>query len=76
MRLPWLNVFEELPCHLKTDDKVIFTEALEVYKSEKERKRCCDKRKILLQMTDDLHYKIDGYVHQLLATLSKNFVLR
>ena len=31
----------------------------------------CDKRKILLQLTQNLHYEIDGCVHMLLRSLSE-----
>ena len=33
------NIFEELPNHLKGEDKAKFTEMLETHKAEKERKR-------------------------------------
>ena len=65
------NILEELPNHLKGEDKAKFTEMLETHKAEKERKRCCDKRKILLQLTQNLHYEIDGYVHRLLRSLTE-----
>ena len=65
------NILEELPNHIKGDDKAKFNEMLETYKAEKEKKRCCDKRKILLQLTQNLHYEIDGLVHRLLRTLSE-----
>ena len=67
------NILEELPHHLnkKGDDKVKFTQMIEIYKAEKEKKRCCDKRKILLQLTQNLRDEIDGLVHMLLRTLSE-----
>ena len=65
------NILEELPNHLKGDDKVKFTGMLETHKAEKEKKRCCEKRKILLQLTQHLHYEIDGRVHRLLRSLSE-----
>ena len=48
-----------------------FTEMVETHKAEKEKKRCCDKRKILLQLTQNLHYEIDGCVHRSLRSLSE-----
>ena len=42
-----------------------------VLKVEKERKRCCDWRRILLFLTHSLYHKIDGKVHRLLKTLSE-----
>ena len=65
------NILEELPTHLNNGDKVKFTEMIEIYKAEKEKKRCCDKRKILLQLTQNLCDEIDGLVHKLLRTLSE-----
>ena len=63
------NVFVELPNHLKSDDKIQMNEFLAASYKEKEKKRCCDKRKTLLQLTNFLQYKIDGKVHRLLRTL-------
>ena len=40
------NIMEELPNHLQ-GDKEKFTEMVETHKAEQEKKRCCDKRKIL-----------------------------
>ena len=65
------NILEQLPNHLKGDDKEKFTEMIETHKAEKEKKRCCDKCKILLQLTQNLHYEIDGCVHRLLRSLSE-----
>ena len=42
---------------------------LEALRAEKETKRCCDKRKMLLQLTLHLSFQIDGLVHKLLSTL-------
>ena len=64
------NILEELPNHLH-GDKEKFTEMAETYKAEKEKKRCCDKRKILLQLTKNLHYEIDGGVLWSLRSLSE-----
>ena len=67
------NILDELPHHLnkKDDDKVKFAQMIEIYKAGKEKKRCCDKRKILLQLTQNLRDEIDGLVHKLLRTLSE-----
>ena len=67
------NIVEELPHHLnkKGDDKVKFTQMIEIYKAEQEKNRCCDKRKILLQLTQNLRDEIDDFVHMLLRTLSE-----
>ena len=67
------NILEELPDHLnkKGDDKVKFTQMVEIYKAGKEKKRCCDKRKILLQFTQNQRDEIDGLVHKLLRILSE-----
>ena len=64
------NILEELPNHLK-GDKEKFTEMVETHKAEKEKKQCCDKCKIMLQLTLNLHYLIDGCVHRLLRSLSE-----
>ena len=65
------NILLELPNHLKFDDKIKINEMLDALNAEKEKKRCCDRRKILLLLTKNLHYKIDGDVHRLLRTLSE-----
>ena len=54
------NILVELPNHLKSEDKVNMIELLAVLNKENETKRCCDKRKILLQVTKSLQYKIEG----------------
>ena len=65
------NLLEELPHHLKPNDKLKVNEILDIYKAEKQQKRCCDKRKILLQLTRSLNFQIDGHVHKLLRSLSE-----
>ena len=65
------NILEELPHHLKISDKQKVNEMLQVYYAEKDKKRCCDRRKILLQMTQYLYQKINGKVHKLLKTFSE-----
>ena len=65
------NILEELPHHLKEPHKSTFVMQYSVLKAEKERKRCCDWRRILLFLTHSLYHKIDGKVHRLLKTLSE-----
>ena len=65
------NILVELPNHLKFNDKIKMNEMLDALNAEKERKRCCDRRKILLLLTKNMHYKIDGDVHRLLRTFSE-----
>ena len=63
------NLLVELPHHVKPEDKTELMTILDHLNKEKEVKRCCDKRKKLLQVTKNLQYKIDGNVHRLLRTL-------
>ena len=65
------NVLEELPHHLSHPHKTQFNDMLTTLKLEKENKRCCDWRKILLVLTQPLYQKINGKVHKLLKTLSE-----
>jgi len=65
------NVVEELPHHVKRADKKEIDKVYKLYNSEKDKKRCCDKRKLLLMLTTNLYQKIDGKVHKLLKTLSE-----
>ena len=65
-----VNVVEELPHHVKGHDKNEIDKVYKLYNSEKDKKRCCDKRKLLLMLTTNLYKKIDGKVHKLLKTLS------
>ena len=65
------NILEELPHHLKSEEKLIVNDILQVYYAEKNRKRCCDKRKILLYLTKALYLKINGNAYNLLKTLSE-----
>lgn len=65
------NILSELPFHLKPRDKETFKNYFDTYKGEKDQKRCCDWRKILLQLTQMLHFKIDGLVHRLFRTLTE-----
>ena len=65
------NILEELPNHLKGDDKNKINEMLKVYYAGKDKKRCCDRRKILLQLTQNLYHKIDGKAHKVIKTLSE-----
>ena len=63
------NVLAELPNHVKPNDKIELNSYLDVYNAEKEKKRCCDRRRILLLLTKNTHLKIDGKLHMLLRTL-------
>ena len=65
------NVLTELPNHMISDDKNLFGEMFAVFKAEKEKKRCCDWRRILLLLTQHLYTKIDGKMHMLLRTLTE-----
>ena len=65
------NVLAELPNHMISDDKNLFGEMFAVFKAEKEKKRCCDWRRILLLLTQHLYTKIDGKMHMLLRTLTE-----
>ena len=67
------NILEELPhAHiLNGDEKSKIKNILEMYYREKDRKRCCDRRKILLYMTNSLHHQINGKIDRLLMTLSE-----
>ena len=66
------NILVELPNHIKKpEEKVLMTDLLSALNNEKEKKRCCDRRKCLLILTKQLHFKIDGNVHRLLRTLSE-----
>ena len=62
------NILMELPHHLKPKDKIKVQEMLTAYFDEKQKKRCCDKRKFLLQLTISLYHKIDGNFHRLLTS--------
>ena len=65
------NILCELPFHLKPNDKEVYNKFFQNYKNQKEQKRCCDWRKILLLITSNTHFQIDGIVHRLLMTLSE-----
>lgn len=64
------NIFEELPHHLDTEDKKLFSTALAVAYEGKETKRTCDKRQALLlvylQMDEHSH---NGNALRMLRTL-------
>ena len=66
------NIFEELPHHIKKAEyKLALTQLLDILRSEKEIKRCCDKRKMLLDITFHLSKSnnMDGLTLRLLQTL-------
>ena len=56
---------------MKEPHETIYLDMFTALKSEKEKKRCCDWRKILLILTQNLYLKIDGLIHKLLKTLSE-----
>ena len=63
------NLFEELPCHLSTEDKGLFGDIIATYEN-KETKRNCDHRKALLLIANALNYKLQNQrVISLLKTL-------
>ena len=61
------NILEELPHNLSHPRKTQFSDMLTTLKLEKEKKRCCDWRKMLLVLTQTLY----GKIHKLLNTLSE-----
>ena len=65
------NLLQELPYHVSERDKEKIEIILDLYYNEKDQKRCCDKRKILLTLTLGLNGHINGDVHRLLLTLSE-----
>ena len=65
------NLLVELPNHVKLQDKEKIIELLNVLNSEKSKKRCCDKRRMLLILAKELHLKIDGNVDKIFRTLSE-----
>ena len=64
------NILTELPHHMRPKDKKLFDKSFSICKAEKERRMCCDWRKILLVLTLSLN-GIDGKVLRLLKTLSE-----
>ena len=64
------NILTELPHHMRPKDKELFDKSFSICKAEKERRRCCDWRKILLVLTLSLNV-IDGKDLRLLKTLSE-----
>ena len=65
------NLLVILPMHLKPANLEKFNALNEIYTNEKEKKRCCDRRKFLLQLTQQLDMEIDGKIHRVLKTLSE-----
>ena len=64
------NIFEELPHHLsRGNDSEIFKTLLSQLNDEKQKKRCCDKRRILLYLVQGLEFQIEGFAYKLLSTL-------
>ena len=61
------HVLVQLPNFIRNEtQKNDYTQLFNVLNTEKERKRCCDWRRILLVITFQLYHKIDGKVHKLL----------
>ena len=54
------NLLVELPNHIRPEDRSKMTHLLGILNTEKAVKRCCDERKILLQVMKGLQYEIDG----------------
>ena len=66
------NVLKQLPNFIENEThKVKYVDLFEALSSEKDRKRCCDWRRILLVMTLQLYQQINGKIHKLLRTLSE-----
>ena len=55
------NILTELPHHMHPKAKELFVKSFSICKAEKERRRCCDRRKMLLVMKLSLD-GIDGKV--------------
>ena len=47
------NLLKELPHHMKESDKEKFENIMSVFNQEKDKKRCCDWRKILLILAQE-----------------------
>ena len=65
------NLLVELPNHVKLQDKEKIEKLLNVLNSEKSKKRCCDKRRMLLILAKELHLKIDGNLDKIFRSLSE-----
>ena len=65
------NLLVILPLHLPQESLEKFKNLYDLYNEEKEKKRCCDKRKFLLLLTKELYLEIDGKIHRVLKTLSE-----
>ena len=65
------NLLVELPNHVKLQDKEKIEKLLNVLNSEKSKKRCCDKRRMLLILAKELHLKIDGNVDKISSSSSE-----
>ena len=65
------NIIEELPSHCSLEDQQIITSFIDVYNEEKDKKRCCDRRLFLLQLTKGIYQKVNGKIFKMLKTLSE-----
>ena len=65
------NVIEELPSHCSPADAKIINSHIAIYKAEKDKKRCCDKRLFLLQLTKCIYRKVNGKLYKMLKTLTE-----
>ena len=63
------NLLVELPNHIRPEGRSKMTHLLGILNQEKAVKRCCDKRKILLQVIKGLQYEIDSNISKLFWTL-------
>ena len=59
------NILTELLHHMRPKDKELFDKSFSICKAERERRRCCDWRKIMLVLTLSLN-DIVGKVFRLL----------
>ena len=65
------NILLELPHHLTEPHRGEVERDVKLLTKEKDLLRCCDKRRMLLILTENLEHKIDGKVHRLLKSLSE-----
>ena len=63
------NILTELPNHLKKGEKTHFKKAIKAMNEEKEKKRCCDRRRMLLSLTIGLRKILSPQPFELLKTL-------
>ena len=66
-----MQILSELPHHAIDPYKPILKDLVEKLIEEQTLTRCCDRRRMLLIMTDRLYCNIDGRIFRLLSTLSE-----